>query len=331
MSIVEQLMDGADRLLDKTMVLNASRVGYWLREPAWDPADTWVSMRGKVCLVTGANSGLGRVVSTRLAGLGARVYLLCRNAERGRRAQREIVDRTQNPDVFLEIVDISRPASIRAFVERFGAAEERLDVLVNNAGVFMPERQVTAEGLELTFATNTLGPFLLTNLLLTALHRSNSARIVNVSSSAMYFAKLNADDPQFVQRPYLGALAYAESKRAGVELTQRWARQLQGTGIAVHAMHPGWADTPTAWDAVPSLATPIRPLLRTPEQGADTLLWLAVNPRLTASDGGQFWFDRRTRPTHRFGFGQSSEAERESFWHLCRRLAGCSPETAAVH
>ena len=115
MSIVEQLMEGADRLLDKTMVLNASKVGYLLREPAWDPADTWVSMRGKVCLVTGANSGLGRVVSTRLAGLGARLYLLCRNEERGRRVQREIMESTQNPDVFLEVVDISRPASIRAW------------------------------------------------------------------------------------------------------------------------------------------------------------------------------------------------------------------------
>jgi hypothetical protein len=183
-------------------------------------------------------------VSTRLAGLGARVYLLCRNEERGKQA-------------------------------RFG--------------------------------------------------------IINVSSAAMYFAKLNVDDPQFHRCPYTGPLAYAESKRTEVELTRLWNERWQGTGVSTHAMHPGWADTPSAWGAVPRLATPIRPLLRTPEQGADTLLWLAVNPRLIENESGQFWFDRRPRDTHRLGFGTSSEAERETFWELCCDLTGYTPETSSVH
>lgn len=331
MSVIERLKDGGDALLNKTMLLNASRVGYLLREPTWDPADTWVSMRDKVCVVTGANSGLGRVVSTRLAGLGARVYMLCRNEDKGKQAQREIQDSSRNPDVFLEIADVSRPSSIHDFVQRFTAKEDRLDLLVNNAGGLMTSRETTDDGHERTFATNTLGPFLLTNSLIPALGESESARVINVSSAAMYFAMLNGSDPQFERRTYLGPLAYAESKRALVELTQHWADRLQGSGIVVHAMHPGWSDTPAAWGAVPSLAAPIRPLLRTPEQGADTLLWLAVNPNLTEQESGHFWFDRRPRATHRFGFGRSSEAERASYWDLCCRLAGCTPGTAAMH
>jgi NAD(P)-dependent dehydrogenase (short-subunit alcohol dehydrogenase family) len=331
MNVVEHLIDGGDRLLDKTFLLNASRIGYLLREPTWAPSETWVSMQDKVCVVTGANSGLGRVVSTRLAGLGARVYLLCRDQERGKRARFEIVNSTQNVDVFLEIVDVSSAESVRGFADRLNAKESRVDVLINNAGVFKPNREMTNCGLEVTFATNTLGPFLLTSLLMPALRRSDAARVINVSSAAMYFAKLNLGDPQFQRRPYIGPLAYAESKRAEVELTHCWSERLRGTEIAVHAMHPGWADTPSAWGAVPNLAAPIRPLMRTPEQGADTLLWLAVSPRVVEHESGQFWFDRRPRDTHRLGFGKSSEAERESFWELCRDLSGYNPDTGSFH
>jgi NAD(P)-dependent dehydrogenase (short-subunit alcohol dehydrogenase family) len=331
MNVIEHLMEGGDKLLDKTFLLNASKIGYLLREPTWAPSETWVSMHDKVCVVTGGNSGLGRVVSTRLAGLGARVYLLCRDEARGKRAQFEIVNSTQNLDVFLEIVDVSDAESVRGFVDRFTAKESRVDVLINNAGVFKTGREETDSGLEVTFATNTLGPFLLTNLLMPALRRSEAARVITVSSAAMYFAKLNLDDPQFQRRPYVGPLAYAESKRAEVELTHCWSERLQASTVGVHAMHPGWADTPSAWGAVPSLAAPVRPLLRTPEQGADTLLWLAVNPRVAEHERGRFWFDRRPRDTHRLGFGKSSEAERESFWELCCDLSGYTPDTASFH
>jgi NAD(P)-dependent dehydrogenase (short-subunit alcohol dehydrogenase family) len=282
-------------------------------------------------VVTGANSGLGNVVSTRLAGLGARVYLLCRDRGRGERARVEIARGARNPDVHLAVVDVSSPDSIRDFVTRFEDREERLDVLVNNAGVFLPERRTSAEGLELTFATNTLGPFLLTNLLLPALMCSDSGRVINVTSAAMYFARLNTSDPLFEHRPYVGPMAYAHSKRATAELTRLWAQQLEGSGVGVHAMHPGWADTRSAADALPALAAPVRPLLRSPEQGADTLLWLAVNPNLTGADGGQFWFDRRPRETHRLGFGRSTEAERQRFWQLCCRLSGWTASSPSRH
>ena len=160
MNIVETFKQCGDKHLDETLLLNASKIGYLLREPSWAPSNTWVSMADKVCVITGANAGLGRVVSTRLAGLGARVYLLCRNEERGKQAQLEIINSTQNLDVFLEIVDVNSPGSIRDFVEHFSAKEPQADLLINNAGVFKTSREKTDDGLELTFATNTLGPFL---------------------------------------------------------------------------------------------------------------------------------------------------------------------------
>lgn len=123
MNLIEQLRESGDKLLDNTFLPNASKVGYVLRETGWNPKDTWVSMRGKICVVTGANSGLGKTVSMRLAALGARVYLACRNVERGNRARQHIVSRSQTNDVLVEVVDVSQPHSIRAFVERLQAKE----------------------------------------------------------------------------------------------------------------------------------------------------------------------------------------------------------------
>jgi dehydrogenase/reductase SDR family protein 12 len=322
MRLVQWLAQKGDELLDNALLINVTKPGYLLRQPWWDPDDTWVSMHGKVCIVTGANSGLGKATSTRLAALGARVYMLCRNEERGRQARLEIIHKTKNMDVHLELVDMSDQASIRAFVERFGHRESQLDVLVNNAGAFLPRREVSPQGVECTFATNILGPFLLTNLLVSRLTTAAPARVINVSSASLYFAKLNVADPLFERRPYVGPIAYAESKRAILVLTELWAEQLVGTGIGVHAMHPGWTDTPAVRRGLGNLGAPVRFALRTPEQGVDTILWLAVNPNIDASDSGQLWFDRRPRAKHKLGLGRSaSKEDARQLWRICCRLA----------
>ncbi|MCH8962568.1 MAG: SDR family NAD(P)-dependent oxidoreductase [Bacteroidetes bacterium] len=183
------LARAADELLDKTIVLSYTNVGYTLRRPFWKAVEA--AMQGKVCVVTGANSGLGKNVSLRLAALGAKVYMLCRNQRRGEAARTEIAEKSGNEQVFLEIVDLSSQASIRAGVGRLLDQTERLDVLINNAGVLLDERQTSADGLEMTFATNTLGYFLLTELLLPLLKASAPSRVLNVSSGGMYLAKLD--------------------------------------------------------------------------------------------------------------------------------------------
>jgi hypothetical protein len=138
----------------------------------------------------------------------------------------------------------------------------------------------------------------------------------------MYAAKIHLDDLQFSQRRYNGVHAYAESKRAEVILTEIWARKLAGTTIFVSAMHPGWADTKAVKNSLPLFRTLTRPLLRTPEQGADTIVWLAVNPHLQSVDSGKFWFDRKIRPTHRLKNTHNTPEEIQQFWEICCVLTG---------
>ena len=314
----------ADELLDKTVVLSYTNVGYFLRRPFWKAVDA--SMQGKVCVVTGANSGLGKATTHHLAALGATVYMFCRNRERGEAARAEIVEKSGNAQVFLEIVDLSSQASVRAGAARLLDQSRRLDVLINNAGVLLDERLTSADGLEMTFATNTLGYFLLTELLLPRLRASAPSRVINVSSGGMYLAKLDVDDLQFEQRPYDGVRAYAESKRAEVLLTRRWAERLAGAGVLVHAVHPGWAATPGVERSLPTFLNVMRPFLRTPAQGADTIVWLATHPHLADEANGQFWFDRQARPVYKWLSPRNTPEELDRFFAACHTLASLPQE-----
>jgi NAD(P)-dependent dehydrogenase (short-subunit alcohol dehydrogenase family) len=276
-------------------------------------------MDGRVALVTGASSGLGLATATGLAQLGARVRLLARDAGRGEQARARVVERSGNTDVKVLLCDLSDLGDIRRFAAEFVAREPRLDVLVNNAGVLPERRTVTADGLELTFATNVAGPFLLTKLLLGPLTAGAPSRIVNVSSGGMYTQRLHLDDLQMDRGEFDGTVAYARTKRAGVVLSELWAERLEGSGVVVHAMHPGWADTPGVRTSLPRFHRLARPLLRTPEQGADTIVWLASAAEPARSTGG-FWHDRRRRPTHRVPWTRESADDRNALWTACERL-----------
>jgi NAD(P)-dependent dehydrogenase (short-subunit alcohol dehydrogenase family) len=309
-----------DALLDKTVVLSYTRIGYGLRRRIWDAADLDVDMSGKRCLVTGANSGLGLAAAKQLARLGASVTMVARNPDRGQAAQAEVIAQTGNRNVDLEIVDVSSLAAVRTFAARFVEATDRLDVLINNAGVLLPQRRLSVDGIELSFATNVVGPFLLTNLLLPLLERSRPARVIFVSSGGMYAQKLDVDDLQSEREPFNGTIAYARHKRAQVILTEMWAERLAGSGVTVNVMHPGWADTPGVQTSLPAFWKITRLFLRTPEQGADTVVWLAVAPHI-ASESGKFWFDRRERETHKLARTVSPIQDRQRLWDACVRLS----------
>jgi NAD(P)-dependent dehydrogenase (short-subunit alcohol dehydrogenase family) len=309
------------RLVDPLIVPSFDRSGFRIHSLAFRPDDLDVDLSDRRCLITGANSGIGYETALALADLGAEVVLLCRNVEQGERAADRIREQTGNRRVALEIVDLSDLASVRAAAERLG--EHPVDVLVHNAGVLPDERFETRDGLELTFATHVVGPFLLTSLFRAPLEKSPDGRVIWVSSGGMYTRRLNLDDPNWTKRDYDGVVAYAETKRAQVVLAELWAEALRGSGVAVNSMHPGWADTPAVRSSLPRFHRVMRSILRSPVEGADTVVWLAACPR-AREQSGRFFFDREPRRTHLLPFTRESDQDRRKLWVLCEKLSGVS-------
>ena len=307
-----------DTALDLTVVPGYSSVGYRIRKRSWSNLQEG-SMDGRLVLVSGATSGLGLAAAEGFARLGAGVRLLVRSEERGERARARITAQTGNRDIRVGLCDLSELSAVRDFAAGFFVEESRLDVLVNDAGAMLATRTLSSEGVELTFATNVLGPFLLTSLLVPLLQASAPARVVNVSSGGMYTQRLNVDDLQSQHASFRASAVYARSKRAEVVLSEMWAQRLQGTGVSVHAMHPGWGDTPGLRSSLPRFRRIAGPLLRTPEQGADTIVWLGAADAPAHSSGG-FWHDRRERATHRVPWTRESREDRQRLWSECERL-----------
>jgi dehydrogenase/reductase SDR family protein 12 len=312
-----RVLDGA---LDWTVLPGYSKVGYELRERI--VARGPLELEGKVVVVTGATSGIGEAACVGMAQAGAEVHLVVRDLEKGEGAKGRIAAGAgvDADSLKLHRCDLSNLGSVRSFAAGFLRSNPRLDVLVNNAGVLPPKRIQTDEGVELTFATNVLGPFLLTAKLLPALGRGAPSRVVNVSSGGMYTAKLDVDDPQLEKQEFSGNRFYAHTKRVEVVLGDEWARRL-APDVEVFSMHPGWVATPGLSASLPGFDKLMRPLLRDAAGGADTIVWLAGSPSLNGETGG-FWHDRRRRTEHRLARTRETPAERERFFAECEALAG---------
>jgi len=280
------------------------------------PEPIITSLSGKVCLVTGASAGIGAAVARELARLGATVVLACRNQEKGEAARREIAEATGNHELELMTADLASHRQVRDFAEDFIQRHPVLHVLVNNAGVWLERRQESPEGIETTWATNVLGYFLLTNLLLPALKAAPAARIVNVASRLA--GDLDLADVEFKRRAYSGRLAYAQSKQADRMFTWALARRLDGTTVTANALHPGFVSTELFSKAggfmgvVASAYAKLAALK--PEQGADTAVWLAAAPEVQGQHG-LFWIDRQERRC-RF---RDPKAE-EALWGVCAEM-----------
>ena len=318
--MLAHLYRALDTVLDATLVLSYGNTGYKLRQATlWNSADLAVDLTSKVGAITGANSGIGLATARQLARRGATVYLLVRNLERGAAAQAHICKEAGHSRVYLEAIDLSSLAAVRACADRIKAQTSRLDILINNAGDAFEQRQLSIDGVESTFATNVLGPFVLTTALLPLLQASAPARVINVLSGGLYLAKLDMNDVQFERKKYDELMAYAQSKRALLMLTELWAEQLKSSGVTVNGMHPGWVDTPLLQTGLPAFRQSLRAILRTPDEGADTIVWLAT-ARQVASITGRFWFDRRERGTHKIILTKSSRADYRQLWRECVRL-----------
>ena len=284
-------------LMDRLILPGAAgftRFGYTCRKRRLSPIET--TLEGRTVVVTGATSGLGLSAARSLAALNARVVLVGRNPEKAEKARREVTASSGNENVVVQLADLGLMTEVRDLAGRLLESEPAIHVLVNNAAILPGKRELTAEGLEQTFATDLLSPFLLTELLLPRLRASAPARIVNVLSGGMYLSGLEADDLEYESGDFDGSRAYARAKRALMVLTEQWADELEGTGVVVNAMHPGWADTPGVVDSLPGFHSLMKPLLRSPEQGADTIVWLAAAAE-AAIPSGQFFLDREPHVT----------------------------------
>jgi retinol dehydrogenase 14 len=254
--------------------------------------EAWISMTGKICAVTGANSGIGKETALGLARMGARVVLVCRSRARGEAALEEIKRESGSPEVDLLTADMSSQASVRAVAEQIRQKYYRLDVLINNAGGVVRTRKLSAEGIEMTVAANHLGAALLTLLLLDLLKASAPSRIVNVSSEAQRRTRFDMNDIQFERRKYSGFGAYGQSKLLMNAFTFELARRLAGTGVTVNCLHPGVVAT-NIWGADPSfifklIIAIVRPFMLKSKEGAAASLYLATSPDVADVTGEYF-------------------------------------------
>ncbi|MDY7104310.1 MAG: SDR family NAD(P)-dependent oxidoreductase [Actinomycetota bacterium] len=312
---LNRIVDGA---LELSVVGSFSDIGYRVRRRVddWDTIDRR-NVEGRAVLVTGTTSGLGRATAARLAGMGARVWLGVRDAERGAKVRDELRDATGNDEIRLMVADLGDLPAVRdaaaGVVEEAGA----LDAVVHNAGALTDQRRETAAGIELTLATHVVGPYVLTRAVQDAL--APGARIVFVSSGGMYTQGFDLDRLEMDADAYRGAVAYARAKRAQVVLSRALAAELRGRAVS-HAMHPGWANTPGIGDSLPGFSGLIGPILRSAEHGADTIVWL-VGSEEAGRTTGLFWLDRRPRSTVRIpGRSAPPDAEGELVRWLDERV-----------
>lgn len=282
-------------------------------------------MSGRSFLVTGANSGLGFAAAEALAARGGEVHMLCRSRERGERARDALCAVVPEGRLHLHLCDMSSLADVRRFAEEFkngggdGDSPRKLNVLVNNAGLMAHTRVDTPDGMELNFGVNVLGTYVLTEMLMPCLEAAGGARVVTVSSGGMLLSGREAlregtctgDDlvtePQEegASKKIDGESAYSRNKRCQVALTEHWAVAHGGTGVRFFAMHPGWASTDGLKKSMESFYTFFKSSLRTADEGADTIVWLAAAEEVEKETSGDFFLDRISQPKHLWLAGTS--------------------------
>jgi NAD(P)-dependent dehydrogenase (short-subunit alcohol dehydrogenase family) len=307
-----------DLLSEVAAVVTYPALGYALRRRGWREADLDVDLTGKVMVVTGASRGLGHAIARGLACRGATVVMVSRDPTRAEAARRAVEAEARGAEIALEIADLSSVEAVHALAERVAARWTRVHGLINNAGLSLFERRDSVDGHELTFATNVLGGFVLTSLLTPLLARAAPARVIHMTSAAIYTQRLDTS-ALLTARPYHGALQYARTKRAQVELNTIWVPILAAHGITSTCVHPGLARTPGVEEGFPIYNRLAGPLLRDADQGADTALWLAASPS-AAGRTGELWFDRAPRPAHVVPWTESPRAEAERLFAACAAM-----------
>ena len=334
------LCKAVDSVLEASVVGSFTRIGPWARRKMFDWDDeTLPSLIGRTIVISGATSGLGTVCARALFELGAHVEVIARNATKAAALCEEIRGSRaadNNATIDYVVADTGDLTAMRAAAATLASRHPTIDTLIHNAGALDDTFQLSPDGIEQTLASHVIGPWLLTRLLLPQLQAAgralaapgtaaaSPARILWMSSGGMYVEPLNVDNLQMTPATYDGTRAYARAKRAQVTLSEMLATRLHGDNIVVHAMHPGWANTPGVARSLPAFHRWVGPLLRDPTSGAETLLWLAASNAAPTTTTGKFWLDRGVRDIHRNSRSRASDtpAEREKLWQRVDELAG---------
>ncbi|MDO8362654.1 MAG: SDR family NAD(P)-dependent oxidoreductase [Actinomycetota bacterium] len=330
-----QVAGVVDAMLEAPVAPSFTRLGPALRRRLFHWRDV-ASYRldGRVMVVTGATSGLGRAAAQQLAADGATVVIVGRNPQKTAAVAAELRAATGNDGVAFVVADMGDYASVRAAADQILQDHPRLDVLVHNAGALSNQRVTAPDGTEATVASQVVGPFLLTCLLLDRLVASAPARVITMSSGGMYSAAPTVRGIQMDEASYKGAKQYALAKRAQVTLNEMWAGHVDRSSVVFHSLHPGWADTPGVQEALPTFRKVVGPLLRDAAGGADTMVWLAADDGEPLATTGGFWLDRRIRPIHRLPGTRTADTpeRRRRLWEWVSEQAGCNPfDEAASH
>lgn len=299
-----------DAVMEATVVPSFTNIGYGVRRrlEQWQPPPADLSDR--IILLTGASSGLGATAAEAFAARGAQLILVGRDRTRLAAVQRRCLELGGQVHTFS--VDLTSLEQSREFVRTISADFERIDVLIHNAGALVHTYRSTDEGFEQTYAAQVLSQQIITAGLLPLLRRSPDPRVIVVSSGGMYTQRLDPESMQMTRDEYDGVRAYALAKRAQVALNEQWAQRVPDVTFA--AMHPGWADTPGVADSLPTFRRLTGPFLRSPQQGADTVVWLAATG--DAPPTGKFWLDRAPRATSKVPGWAGSADEQQQLWQL---------------
>jgi dehydrogenase/reductase SDR family protein 12 len=319
-----RLARALDNAMEATIAPSFTSIGYRARRGMyrWRPLDDY-DLSGRTVVLSGATSGIGLAGARQLARMGAMLVLIARDADKAAALRDELQAGRGGARVQVVIADLGDPHAVRRAAAEVLERHPVVHALLHNAGGMFSERRTAANGVELTSQVMVIAPFVLTTMLLPALRAAGDGRVLTMSSGGMYTARVHGPDLQMGAADYNAPRQYARAKRAQVVLSELWSRRERG--VAFHSLHPGWVDTPGIADALPGFHRLVGPLLRTPEEGADTMVWL-TGDRAGATTTGRFWLDRAPRPTHRLRSTRRSDtaAARESLWQWCERTAALS-------
>ena len=326
-SLPTRIVDG---VLEGSIVGSFSRIGPLVRSrlTGWDDIPR---MDGRTAVITGGTSGIGAAAARKMALLGAHVIIIGRNRKRGEELKNHLHDAIDRDCIDLILGDLSDLESVKRIAHEIASRYRAIDVLVHNAGALLSEYTVTRQGIEMTVAVHLLAPFLLTHELLPELRAAPHPRIITVSSGGMYTQRFKVSELEMTQESYNGTVAYARAKRAQTVLNEEWQRQYGPEGFTFHAMHPGWVATPGIETGLPLFGRIMKPVLRTPSEGADTIVWLAAGSP-GSEHGGRFWCDRVPRSLYYLPGTHKGSArallDGKTLWKWCTHRIKTSQKTS---